>query len=54
MSDHRDSEIACREFRLEISDRFLIRGQSRTVVAIKVCASITGSIPVSGYRHHVR
>ena len=49
MSHHLDSPIARQDIRLDITDLYVFRGQTGTVVAINVCHSIFGEIPVPGY-----
>jgi len=49
MSHHLDSPIARQDIRLDITDLYVFRGQTGTVLAINVCHSIFGEIPVPGY-----
>ena len=48
MSHHLDS-LARQDLRLDITDLYVFRGQTGTVLVINVCHSIFGPIPVSGY-----
>ncbi|WFU91368.1 DUF4331 family protein (plasmid) [Rhizobium sp. CC1099] len=49
MSHHLDSPIARQDIRLDITDLYAFRGEMGTVLAINVCHSIFGEIPVPGY-----
>jgi Domain of unknown function (DUF4331) len=49
MSHHLDSPIARQDVRLDITDLYVFRGETRTVFVINVCHSIAGNIPVPGY-----
>jgi hypothetical protein len=49
MSHHLDSPIARQDIRLDITDLYVFRGQTGTVLVINVCHSIFGPIPVPGY-----
>jgi hypothetical protein len=51
MSHHLDSPIAREDVRLDITDLYAFRGETGTVLAINVCHSIAGDIPVPGYHH---
>ncbi|WP_203194233.1 hypothetical protein [Xanthobacter dioxanivorans] len=45
MSHHLDSPLARQDIRLDITDLYVFRGETGTVLAINVCHSIFGSIP---------
>jgi len=49
MSHHLDSPLARQDIRLDITDLYVFRGETGTVLAINVCHSIFGSIPEPGY-----
>ena len=49
MAHHLDSPIARQDIRLDITDLYVFRGESRTVFIIDVCHSIAGPIPAPGY-----
>lgn len=49
MSHHSDSPIARQDIRLDITDLYVFRGETGTVLAINLCHSIFGEIPVPGY-----
>lgn len=51
MSHHLDSPLAREDIRLDITDLYVFRGETATVLAINVCHSIFGDIPVPGYHH---
>jgi hypothetical protein len=49
MSHHLDSPIARQDVRLDITDLYVFRGETGTALAINVCHSIAGPIPVPGF-----
>jgi hypothetical protein len=49
MSHHLDSPIARQDVRLDITDLYVFRGETGTVLVMNVCHSIAGDIPVPGY-----
>ncbi|CDO08888.1 DUF4331 domain-containing protein [Mycolicibacterium cosmeticum] len=49
MSHHLDSPIARQDIRLDITDLYLFRGESGTVLIINVCHSMGGDIPAPGF-----
>src|SRR5579862_5873320 len=49
MSHHLDSPIARQDIRLDITDLYVFRGETGTVLAIILCHSIFGPIPAPGY-----
>ncbi|MFE9328393.1 DUF4331 family protein [Nocardia sp. NPDC052278] len=49
MSHHLDSPIARQDVRLDITDLYVFRGESGTVLVMNVCHSLAGDIPVPGY-----
>jgi Domain of unknown function (DUF4331) len=49
MSHHLDSPIARQDIRLDITDLYVFRGETGTVLVINVCHSIFGPIPAPGY-----
>jgi hypothetical protein len=49
MSHHLDSPSARQDVRLDATDLYVFRGETGTVLAINVCHSIAGPIPVPGF-----
>ncbi|MGC4049533.1 MAG: DUF4331 family protein [Paludibaculum sp.] len=49
MSHHLDSPLARQDIRLDITDLYLFRGETGSVLVINVCHSIFGPVPEPGY-----
>lgn len=49
MSHHLDSPIARQDVRLDITDLYLFRGETGTVLVINVCHSLGGDVPAPGF-----
>ena len=49
MSHHLDSPIAREDVRLDITDLYVFRGETGTVLIMNVCHSIAGDLPAPGY-----
>ncbi|ANJ27167.1 DUF4331 family protein [Agromyces aureus] len=49
MSHHLDSPLARQDVRLDITDLYVFRGETGTVLAINVCHSLGGGVPEVGF-----
>jgi hypothetical protein len=49
MSHHLDSPLARQDVRLDITDLYVFRGDTGTVLVINVCHSLAGDIPMPGF-----
>lgn len=49
MSHHLDSPLARQDVRLDITDLYVFRGETGTVLVINVCHSLAGDIPTPGF-----
>ncbi|NIK60957.1 DUF4331 family protein [Kribbella shirazensis] len=49
MSHHLDSPLARQDVRLDITDLYVFRGETGTVLVINVCHSLAGDIPEPGF-----
>jgi hypothetical protein len=49
MSHHLDSPLARQDVRLDITDLYVFRGETGTVLVINVCHSLAGDIPAPGF-----
>jgi hypothetical protein len=54
MSHHLDSPQAREDVRLDITDLYVFRGETGTVLVINVCHSIAGDIPTPGFHPEAR
>ncbi|WP_350277507.1 DUF4331 family protein [Kribbella sp. HUAS MG21] len=49
MSHHLDSPLARQDVRLDITDLYVFRGETGTVLVINVCHSLAGDVPEPGF-----